>query len=422
MTSSYFQRRTAERRRFWASLAASLLVNAGVLLWAGWLSPPPVVRPPRARPHLGMMAFRISPPAAPARPGVTSHTRTAPVRPRRAASKAVPAQPKTTPPKATPPKAAQTKATQPRPRPARPEMPRVLVTRAPARREVPRPEQSKTPPRPQIAVPQSEVARALPNTLPPPLALPPPAMPPLRVAQTVKKRLPPAPRPVPAPAAHPAASLVRVAKTTPAPPAQSGLPTVRSGAGKAAGQPPAGPFGIGVGLPWSNAPRHVVYVLDISGSMKTRIRRADWELETALRELHTDDTFNIIAFSDDSRLFGPNMVEASPQSVQRAGDFLADLPLGGQTNLEDAIARALMLRDVNEVVVLTDGVPTVGDTDFATLARTIRRVNVAHARISTIGLVGVSGDGTDQSFEASGLLEQIAHDSGGASKLVLLGQ
>ena len=380
VTSPYFQRRTAERRRFWASLAASLLLNVGVLLWAGWLSPPPVVRPPRARPHLGMMAFRISPPAAPARSGVTSHTRTAPVRPRRAASKAVrtqPRQPKTTQPKAAQTKAAQTKAaqtkaTQPRPRPAqaRPEMPRVLVTRAPARREVPRPAHSKTPPRPRIAVPQSEVARALPKSLPPPLALPPPAMPPLRVAQTVKKRLPPAPRPVPAPAAHPAPSPARVAKAAPAPPAQAGLPTVNSGAGKAAGQPPAGPFGIGVGLPWSNAPRHVVYVLDISGSMKTRIRRADRELESALRELHTDDTFNIIAFSDNSRLFGPNMVEVSPQSVQRAGDFLADLPLGGQTNLEDAIARALMLRDVNEVVVLTDGVPTVGDTDFATLAQT----------------------------------------------------
>ncbi len=369
------------------------------------------------------------------------------MRPRRAASKAVRAQPrqpqtaqpkatqtkatqtkatqtKATQTKATQTKATQTKATQPRPRPAqaRPEMPRVLVTRAPARREVPRPEHSKTPPRPRIAVPQSEVARALPKSLPPPLALPPPAMPPLRVAQTVKKRLPPAPRPVPAPAVRPAASPARVAKTTPAPPAQAGLPTVNSGAGKAAGQPPAGPFGIGVGLPWSDAPRHVVYVLDISGSMKTRIRRADWELETALRELHTDDTFNIIAFSDNSRLFGPNMVEVSPQSVQRAGDFLADLPLGGQTNLEDAIARALMLRDVNEVVVLTDGVPTVGDTDFATLAQTIRRVNVNHARISTIGLVGVSSDGTDQSFEASGLLEQIAHDSGGASKLVPLGR
>lgn len=397
----------AERRRFGVSLAASLLVNLGVLLWAGWLSPPPVMRPPRARPHLGLIAFRLSPPAAPAKSGVTAHTRIAPMHHRRAVSKAVPAQTQ-----AAQPKAAPVSPPQPRPRPAQPpppEMPRVLVTRAPARREVPRPEHSHTAVRPRIAVPLSEVARALPNTLPPPLTLPPLTLPTLQVTPTVKKRLAPAPSPA------------RVA-AAPAPPARSGLPTVRSGAGKAAGHPPAGPFGIGAGLPWSDAPRHVVYVLDISGSMKTRIRRADSELEAALRELHTSDTFNIVAFSDDSRLFEPDMADVSPQSVQRAGDFLADLPLGGQTNLEGAIGRALMLRDVNEVVILTDGVPTVGDTDFGTLARTVRRVNVTHARISTIGLVGISSDGTDQSFEASGLLEQIAHDSGGASKLVPLGQ
>lgn len=408
----------AERRRFGVSLAASLLVNLGVLLWAGWLAPPPVVRPPRARPHLGLMAFRVSPPAAPAKSGVLAHARLAPVHRRRAASKTVSAQ--AAPPKAAPLKAASVPPPQPRPRPAQslpPKMPQVLVTRAPARREVPHPEHSQTPVRPRIAVPLSEVARALPNSLPPPLTAPPPVLPPLRVAPLVKKRLSRASSP-----AHVAPSPAHVAEAAPAPPARVGLPTVRSGAGKAAGRPPAGPFGIGVGLPWSDAPRHVVYVLDVSGSMKTRIRRADSELEAALRELHTSDTFNIVAFSDGSRLFEPDMADVSPQSVQRAGDFLADLPLGGQTNLEGAIGRALMLRDVNEVVILTDGVPTVGDTDFATLARTVRRVNINRARISTIGLVGISSDGTDQSFEASGLLEQIARDSGGASKLVPLGQ
>jgi len=417
VTSSRLEHLAAERRRFGVSVAASLLVNLGVLLWAGWLSPPPVMRPPRARPHLGLMAFRLSPPAAPAKPGIASRTWTAPVRARRAASRAPaqPRQPQTAPPKAAPPQTAQ-----PRQRPAQPrlKMPRVLVTRAPARREVPRPERSPTAARPRIAVPPSEVARALPNTPPPPLTQPTPTLPPLRVAPVVKKRLLPAPRPVSAPAASPA----QVAKATPAPPARAGLPTVRSGAGTAAGRPPAGPFGIGIGLPRSDAPHHVVYVLDISGSMKSRIRRADSELEAALRELHTSDTFNIVAFSDDSRLFNPDMADVSPQSVQRAGDFLADLPLGGYTNLEGAITRALMLRDVNEVVVLTDGVPTVGNTDFSTLARTVRRVNVTRARISTIGLVGISSDGTDQSFAASGLLEQLAHDSGGASKLVPLGQ
>ena len=78
-------------------------------------------------------------------------------------------------------------------------------------------------------------------------------------------------------------------------------------------------------------------------------------------------------------------------------------------------------RDVNEVVILTDGVPTVGETDPEKLTQALRRFNVRRARISTIGLVGRNPDGTDDSFAAARLLQRIASDSGGASKLVSLG-
>ena len=83
--------------------------------------------------------------------------------------------------------------------------------------------------------------------------------------------------------------------------------------------------------------------------------------------------------------------------------------------------RALTRPGVNEVVLLTDGVPTDGETDFKALAREIRQLNSGHARISAVGMVGKNPDGTDDSFEAAQLLQQIARDSGGVAKMVTVG-
>lgn len=194
-------------------------------------------------------------------------------------------------------------------------------------------------------------------------------------------------------------------------------PGIGAGTSRDAGEP----FGVGKGLAGDGGPRHVVYVLDISGSMTSRIDRAEAELRGALDSLQPGETFNIIAFSDRAQPFDTGMASVSPSMIRQAANFLTTLQVDGGTNLEGAMTRALSLPDVNEVVVLTDGVPTIGETNFKKLARLIRERNRNHARISTVGLVGKNPDGTDDSFEATHLLQQIADESGGASKLVSLG-
>lgn len=194
-----------------------------------------------------------------------------------------------------------------------------------------------------------------------------------------------------------------------------------AGVGRETGVKAGGPFGIGDGLAASGVTRHIVYVLDTSGSMKSRMDRAEDELRNALRGLRPGETFNIVAFSGGSQVFDPDMAEATPGTLQRASAFLHDLEASGDTDLEDAVVRALMLRDVNEVVILTDGVPTLGEKDPEKLASALRRFNTRHARISTIGLVGRDLNGKDNSFDAAQLLEQIARDSGGTSKLATVG-
>ena len=194
------------------------------------------------------------------------------------------------------------------------------------------------------------------------------------------------------------------------------------GAGPGTGQAAGEPFGIGQGLAGNGGPRHVVYVLDISGSMTSRIDRAEDELRRALSGLEPQETFNIVVFSDHVRSFDTGMAPATTALKQRADFFLTTLQVGGDTNLDAAMKRALSLPDINDVVLLTDGVPHgAGENNFKKLARLIRERNKNHARISTVGLVGRNPDGTDDSFEAAALLRQIAQDSGGASELVTLG-
>lgn len=196
-----------------------------------------------------------------------------------------------------------------------------------------------------------------------------------------------------------------------------------TGSGIGAGSSPdAGePFGVGKGLAGDGGPRHIVYVLDISGSMTSRIKRAESEIRKALATLRPDESFDIIAFNNEVHAFDPELAPATPGMVRRASDFLDTLIVNDGTNLEDGMTAALSMPDVNEVVLLTDGVPTVGEQDFSKLARLIRRRNQNHARISAVGMVGRNPDGTDNSFDATTLLEQIAHESGGACEIVPLG-
>jgi len=394
----------SDTRRFRFSLAASLLVNALLLPLAAWFwRPLPVAPPPvrLARIRLVTLALRL-PPHAPA-----PRLAVPPLRPIRLH---VPKPPPPRPPRP-----------QPRHRPG-----------AHVRAATPAPPAQPTGGAEAGAPAPTSIAPA------PPLKVVTTTRPAVRIAAHVETS---APALVAAPPALVLAPMTISAPTPPAPVVAAGLgggakagkeagtgagSGQGSEAGPGAGKAGAGPFGVGAGLPGDGAPRHVVYVLDISGSMTSRVGRADQELARALDGLRPSETFNIVVFSDDARAFARNMAPATPSQIRRAKAFLAALEVIGGTNLEAAMRLALRQADVNEVMLLTDGVPTGPDgpyppEEFPRIARDIDGFNTHRARISTIGLVGVSPDGEDQSFEAALLLKRIAHDSGGASELVPLG-
>ncbi len=181
------------------------------------------------------------------------------------------------------------------------------------------------------------------------------------------------------------------------------------------------PFGVGKGLAGDGGPRHVVYVLDISRSMVSRIVRADLEIRKAMAGLRPDETFDIIAFNDQVYTFDTELAPATPGMLKRASEFLDTLVVNNGTNTQAGMDEALSIPDVNEVVLLTDGRPSLGITDEDSLAAYFRHRNKHHARISCVGMVGTDESGVDRTFEATAFLQQVAHDGDGACVIVHLG-
>ena len=385
----------SDARRLQLSLLLSLLVNAAALLLAGWFwhfQPLPAIA---KRPHLQLVRVALVPvkpvpvPVPVAIPLKEAVPKLHPIRPKRLPRHRRPGHHVKTSSPAPPAKMAggsDAGAAAP-PVPAAPPV-HILTQNQPARL----------------------IVRSLPVALPP---LPLPSFTPGAI-ETL-----PVPKAVPAvEASHGAAGADTAGKGNGAGQGTGTGSGIGAGSSRDAGEP----FGVGKGLAGDGGPRHVVYVLDISGSMPSRIGRADAEIRKALAGLRPDESFDIIAFNVSNYVFNDTgLTPATPGMVERASVFLDTLQVNDGTNLEAGMTAALSMPDVNEVVLLTDGVPTDGEQDFGKLARLIRRRNRTHARISTVGLVGKNPDGTDQTFDATQLLQQIAHDSGGACEIVPLG-
>jgi len=165
----------------------------------------------------------------------------------------------------------------------------------------------------------------------------------------------------------------------------------------------------------------VVYVVDVSSSMIERIGKAKRELHAALSTLRPEESFDIVAFFADIQVFRGSQVPPTPDNIGAANAFVDKLDLEDGTNLEKAMLSALRRPGINLVVLITDGVPTQGQTKWKKLTREFKAENRNGARIFTIGLVGKDPFGKDQTFAASRLLQQIANDSNGEFKLYPLG-
>ncbi|MBN1137963.1 MAG: VWA domain-containing protein [Anaerolineae bacterium] len=111
--------------------------------------------------------------------------------------------------------------------------------------------------------------------------------------------------------------------------------------------------------------KDVILVLDVSGSMRgQKIEQAKAALGFVLDNLNDGDRFNIIAFSTGTRAYSRGLVGAEERGEAR--DFVARLEAAGSTDINRALLEAAAMVDAERpsiLIFLTDGLPTMGETD-----------------------------------------------------------
>lgn len=129
-------------------------------------------------------------------------------------------------------------------------------------------------------------------------------------------------------------------------------------------------------------PKQIVFVLDRTGSMASnnKMAQARNAMKYCLDSLNANDRFDVITFNESADVLTRSLVPASPENVAKAQKFVAETDASGGTNIEEALRAALGLLK-NEtgtqkmVVFMTDGLPTVGETNVETILANVKRMN-----------------------------------------------
>ena len=163
-------------------------------------------------------------------------------------------------------------------------------------------------------------------------------------------------------------------------------------------------------------PKRVTFVIDTSGSMRgQRMELAKEALKYCVTRLGERDRFNVIRFGSDSEsLFGA-LVPSSVQNVDKAVAFVSRLEAVGGTAIDEALRLALKdnvepgAADPHLVMFITDGQPTVGDTDESLIAAHSREGRKQGTRLFTFGV------GEDLNAR---LLDRLAAEGQGSSEFL----
>ncbi len=107
-------------------------------------------------------------------------------------------------------------------------------------------------------------------------------------------------------------------------------------------------------------PREYIFVVDVSGSMNGfPLNTAKLLMHDLLKNLRPMDRFNVILFEYNKQVYAPNSVQATPENIEEATDFMLSTRGGGGTNLYNGIQAALDMEGTSgfsrNIVAVTDG-------------------------------------------------------------------
>ncbi len=160
--------------------------------------------------------------------------------------------------------------------------------------------------------------------------------------------------------------------------------------------------------------KDLCFVLDTSGSMSesNKMEQAKKALIYCLANLNPDDHFQVIRFSTDVEPLFSGLMPADDSHLSQARQFVAGLKPTGATALNDAMVKALATHQGGDrpynVVFLTDGMPTVGESNDDRIVSNATQLD-NNARVFCFGI------GSDVNTH---LLDGIANATRGTSTYV----
>lgn len=169
-------------------------------------------------------------------------------------------------------------------------------------------------------------------------------------------------------------------------------------------------------------PKDVVFCVDTSGSMIAdgKMEQARAALKHCVSNLRPQDRFNIVAFGTAVSSFRdePRLVEASDENRQAALAFVDELSARGGTHLSKALATAFGHLHNHKsssgrmpmLLLATDGLPTIGERDPATILAQAKKLNTRGVRLFAFG------EGYDVN---AALLDALAREHHGETDYIL---
>jgi Ca-activated chloride channel family protein len=163
------------------------------------------------------------------------------------------------------------------------------------------------------------------------------------------------------------------------------------------------------------AAKDIIFVLDTSGSMAEagKMEKARAALLFGVRSLRPTDRFNVINFAGEEHLMTTGLLQADDAGRAFGEQFISELKPVGGTNINGALITAMSQFDRSErprfLVFLTDGLPTVGETNVTRIAENAHAARPPGVRLFTFGV------GYDVN---TALLDKLAAENGGVAEYV----
>ncbi|MCX5659212.1 MAG: VWA domain-containing protein [Planctomycetota bacterium] len=139
-------------------------------------------------------------------------------------------------------------------------------------------------------------------------------------------------------------------------------------------------------------PKDVVFLVDTSLSIPQEwVDNVVAGIRDSLATLNPEDRFNIVLFNQTARFFkAEGVAPATDANIAAAQEFLAHARAAGMTDVNQALTR-LLVRDVGaervyDLVLISDGKPTLGVMDTRDLINLITRDNDLAASIYCVGV------------------------------------